>query len=296
MSALRRIPADDHERAPVVQTEVPSIAAAGKIIYHQCDIESEHSIKTLCGWLQAEYGGLDILVSNAGFAYSGASEHVPFSKQATDTLGINFFGTLRLNTALLPLMRPNGRMVNVGSIGGMDALEQLDDSKAQRIRNPSLTVAELEAFLLEFIDAAAAGDVKLKGWPANSYGMSKLGIMAMTRIHAKDPHVLSNQITVNVCCPGWCLTDMARGITANSDTRFAKSAEQGADSCCWVALVSRDAQDAPPSGYFVRPRQKFLEHIRHARWEEWTVWSGANGGNYYLDAERDGASEQVSKL
>ena len=44
-----------------------------RIVYHQCDIASEESVETLRSWIAAEYGGVNILINNAGFAYQGKS-------------------------------------------------------------------------------------------------------------------------------------------------------------------------------------------------------------------------------
>ena len=124
--------------------------------------------------------------------------------------------------------------------------------------------------------------------------MSKLGIMALSRLHAAHPHVVFHNASVHSCCPGWCLSEMSATIAANNDTSYAKSAAQGADSCCWIALLPRDGGDppeAPPSGCFVRPWQVITDKASTERWAEWTVWSGANGGEHYLDVEREEAGE-----
>ena len=60
---------------------------------------------------------------------------MPFSKQASDTCGINFFGTLRVLKALMPLLRPHGRVVNVVSMAGISALSQLAPQLKARIRS-----------------------------------------------------------------------------------------------------------------------------------------------------------------
>ena len=61
-----------------------------------------------------------ILVQNAGFAY-GPRAPEPFADQAVETLKINFWGTLNMMKAFFPLIRPNGRVVNVSSMLSMSA-------------------------------------------------------------------------------------------------------------------------------------------------------------------------------
>ena len=61
--------------------------------------------------------GLDVLVNNAGFAFKQACT-LPFDQQARETVEINFTGTQRACRLLMPLMRENGRVVNVASRAG----------------------------------------------------------------------------------------------------------------------------------------------------------------------------------
>lgn len=51
-----------------------------------------------------EYGKVDILVNNAGTAFKG-SDPTPFRDQAEPTLRVNFFRTIELTEALIPLLR-----------------------------------------------------------------------------------------------------------------------------------------------------------------------------------------------
>ena len=54
--------------------KVTSLAGpATKIKFHQLDITDESSVKRLVKHLSDEYGGLDVLINNAGIAYKGES-------------------------------------------------------------------------------------------------------------------------------------------------------------------------------------------------------------------------------
>ncbi len=65
-----------------------------------------------------------------------------------------------------------------------------------------------------------------KGWPNSNYGMSKLGVIALTKILARD----TPSMMVNACCPGYCDTDM-------TSHRGTKTAEQGARTPAMLALM-----------------------------------------------------------
>uniref|UniRef100_A0A2I3N4Q3 Carbonyl reductase 1 n=1 Tax=Papio anubis TaxID=9555 RepID=A0A2I3N4Q3_PAPAN len=73
--------------------------------FHQLDIDDPQSIRTLRDFLLKEYGGLDVLVNNAGIAFKVA-DPTPFHIQAEVTMKTNFFGTRDVCTELLPLIKP----------------------------------------------------------------------------------------------------------------------------------------------------------------------------------------------
>uniref|UniRef100_A0A2K6TBA4 Carbonyl reductase 1 n=1 Tax=Saimiri boliviensis boliviensis TaxID=39432 RepID=A0A2K6TBA4_SAIBB len=75
--------------------------------FHQLDIDDLQSIRALRDFLRKEYGGLDVLVNNAGIAFKVA-DPTPFHIQAEVTMKTNFFGTRDVSTELLPLIKPHG--------------------------------------------------------------------------------------------------------------------------------------------------------------------------------------------
>uniref|UniRef100_A0A2K6PER2 Carbonyl reductase 1 n=1 Tax=Rhinopithecus roxellana TaxID=61622 RepID=A0A2K6PER2_RHIRO len=77
--------------------------------FHQLDIDDLQSIHTLREFLLKEYGGLDVLVNNAGIAFKVA-DPTPFHIQAEVTMKTNFFGTRDVCTELLPLIKPQGEL------------------------------------------------------------------------------------------------------------------------------------------------------------------------------------------
>ena len=147
--------------------------------FHQLDIDSAESIENLRKYIAETYGGLDVLINNAGMAYKTDSK-APFIEQATNTIRINFTGTLNITRALMPLIRPHGRIVNVSSMASR--LNQVSVDLQGQFSSPTLTESELVSLMQRFVDDVAAGDHREKGWSNTAYGMSKVGVTALTKV------------------------------------------------------------------------------------------------------------------
>ena len=214
--------------------------------FHQLDITSGESIKALKQEMTQKYGGVDVLVNNAGMAYKKAST-APFIEQATNTLATNFTGTLNMSRAFIPIMQPHGRIVNVSSSAGH--LRIVQKHLQEKFSNPKLTEAELVTLMDQFVKDVADGKHKERGWPNTAYGVSKVGMTALTKIHAREVAKLEGKdILVNACCPGWVRTDMA-GYNASL------SPDEGAETPVFLALL-------PPSS----PNGEFWKNKTVVQW------------------------------
>lgn len=92
------------------------------------------------------------------------------------------------------------------------------------------------AFFQRFITDVENGIHREQGWPNTAYGVSKVGVAAMTRIQARDISKIapeSSGVLVNCCCPGWCKSDMAGW------DRPTKTATEGADTPLCLALLPK---------------------------------------------------------
>ncbi|XP_077993474.1 carbonyl reductase [NADPH] 1-like [Glandiceps talaboti] len=211
--------------------------------FHQLDITSQDSINKLKIFLEQNYGGIDILVNNAGIAYKVASPE-PFSEQAEVSMGCNFYGTLNTCKTLFPLLKPHSRVVNVASIAGIWAIEKMNRELLKRYQASSLTESELISLQEQFVSDSKAGNHKEKGWPNLAYGMSKLGVLALTYILGNelqsDPR---EDILLNCCCPGAVQTDMS---THTGD----KTPDEGATMSVYLALLPPNA--GKPQGEFLK--------------------------------------------
>lgn len=216
--------------------------------YHTLDVSRAESIAALAGVVQAEHGGLDILVNNAGVALKGFNAEV-----ARVTLGVNFFGSLHLTDALLPLMRSQGRIVMLSS--GVADLTGLPEPLRSQLAapaalpdEPGLTRDALIGLMRRFVAEVAAGTHEASGWPSSGYRVSKLGLNALTRILAKELAAEGRGILCNAVCPGWVRTGMG-------GPHASRSAEEGAETPVWLATLP----DGGPSGGFFRDMKPAAE-------------------------------------
>jgi NAD(P)-dependent dehydrogenase (short-subunit alcohol dehydrogenase family) len=169
------------------------------------DMAHRASIAALAQRLLARNRPLDALVNNAG-VYDGPVDRI---------WKVNVLGPLLLTRALEPLLAPNARVVMVTS--GLGRLGAQPRKLVERLTNPDLSLADLEAMALE----APGG-----------YGASKAAVDAMARLFARA--LQPRGILVNAVSPGWVRTDMG-GRNA------PRSVEQGAASILWGVRL-------PPGG------------------------------------------------
>ncbi|XP_051955458.1 carbonyl reductase 1-like [Xyrauchen texanus] len=222
-----------------------TVAALGckNVIFHQLDICDQGSCLKLRKFLEENYGGLDVLVNNAGIAFKQSATE-PFGEQAEVTMRTNFWGTLWVSHALLPILNPNARVVNVSSFVSKKSLDQCSPELQAKLRNIQMSEEELCLLMGEFVQAAQKGDHAAQGWPNSAYGTTKIGVTVLSKIQAR---VLTETrpgdgILLNACCPGWVRTDMA-GPNA------LKSPEEGAETPVYLAMLPVGAKE--PHGQLV---------------------------------------------
>lgn len=187
--------------------------------------------------MEEDFDKIDILVNNAAIAFKG-SDPTPFKEQAYATINPNFFGTMKVTESLMPLLKksPEPRIVNIASQAGHLKIIKSDELRATFANVDSMQV--LEDLMEAFVTDVQNGEHEQKGWPNTCYGMSKLGVIAMTKILARrEPGM-----RINCCCPGYCATDM-------SSHKGTRTAEHGARTPAMLALSV--PADGPTGKFFV---------------------------------------------
>ncbi|XP_071087874.1 carbonyl reductase [NADPH] 3-like [Haliotis cracherodii] len=213
--------------------------------FHQLDISDRSSLERLKSFLQSTYGGLDVLVNNAGIAYKD-DDPAPFSERAEVTCKTNFWATLDVCRVLFPLLRPHARVVNVSSMSCHSAITKCSPAVQGRFKDPSLTMDGLEKIMQEFVDVAKAGNHQDQGFPNTAYGTSKIGVTVMSFIQDREIRKDSREdIVINACSPGRVATDM----TSHKGT---KTIDEGADTLEYLALLPLNTTS--PRGSLVADR------------------------------------------
>ncbi|MGI6623544.1 MAG: SDR family oxidoreductase [Clostridiaceae bacterium] len=84
------------------------------------DVTNEESVDNAINTVIEKEGHIDVLVCNAGAGIAGSVEDVSMEEARTQ-FDINFFGTLRVIKAVLPLMRDQGygKIIAVSSVAGV---------------------------------------------------------------------------------------------------------------------------------------------------------------------------------
>lgn len=209
----------------------------------QLDIDSRASITNVKEFLKANYGGVDVLMNNAAIGYEQPA-NMSLAEHAKNTIATNFTGTLNMTKTLLPLFKPHSRIVIVSTMYGR--LKILQPHLQEQFSSASLTEDQLVALMDQYVQDVAAGDHISKGWAPSAYGVSKVGVNALTKILARElSKDEEKDILVNTCCPGWVRTDMG-----GPNARL--SPDQGAETPVYLALLP---PGSPSGKFWSRQRQ-----------------------------------------
>ncbi|POI34461.1 hypothetical protein CIB84_001787 [Bambusicola thoracicus] len=157
-------------------------------LFHQLDIDDPQSIRVLRDFLKEKYGGLNVLVNNAGIAFKG-------------------------------------RVVNVSSMVSISALGGCSQELQKKFRSDTITEDELVELMTKFVEDTKKSVHEKEGWPNTAYGVSKIGVTVLSRIQARmlNEKRKGDHILLNACCPGWVRTDMAGSKAPKSPEEGAET-------------------------------------------------------------------------
>jgi NAD(P)-dependent dehydrogenase (short-subunit alcohol dehydrogenase family) len=127
--ARRLLRVSDHRLVLTARAEsLPRFAQAGivddeRVAVRGLDVTHGAERRRVVEECADRWGGVDVLINNAGVAYRSVLEHVT-EAEFHDQMEVNYVGPVELARLVLPSMRRKqaGRIINVSSVGGMMAM------------------------------------------------------------------------------------------------------------------------------------------------------------------------------
>lgn len=107
--------ASRNEKQLISVTEELSQLGSGKVAYIRCDITKPEDIKAMIQKANDEYGGLDILINNAGGPPAGTFEDME-DEDWQNAFELNLLSYIRIIRESLPLLKEKGgKIINIAS-------------------------------------------------------------------------------------------------------------------------------------------------------------------------------------
>ncbi len=108
-------------------------ARGAEVLAVPCDVTQQSQVTELVDVVNRHFGGIDVLVNNAGVIEVGPLEEMTLG-DFEEAMRVHFWGPLYTSLAVLPQMRRRreGRIVNVSSIGGKIGVPHLAPYSASK--------------------------------------------------------------------------------------------------------------------------------------------------------------------
>jgi NAD(P)-dependent dehydrogenase (short-subunit alcohol dehydrogenase family) len=112
--------AADGARVLIADVNEPNTLPAGDVSFHPLDVRSEAGWSDVLSWCESAWGGVDVLVNNAGVAASGRIERLQLSDWDW-ILDINLKGAVLGCQTFVPVFKKQGggHIVNIASMAGL---------------------------------------------------------------------------------------------------------------------------------------------------------------------------------
>ncbi|MCX8114206.1 MAG: SDR family NAD(P)-dependent oxidoreductase, partial [Burkholderiaceae bacterium] len=114
----------EQEKLDAAKKEIEDVLGdnpnGGQVVTFSADLANYESCDKMVAWLVEKYGGVDVLINNAGRSIRrGIESSYDRFHDFERTMQLNYFGCLRTTMGLLPHMaaRRRGHVVNISSIG-----------------------------------------------------------------------------------------------------------------------------------------------------------------------------------
>jgi len=173
--------------------------AHGRGYVHQADVSDSAAVRAMFDDVQQRFGGLDILLNNAGIGETGSRGDYVNRTAEAQFRELKTTGKIQSHWDVTASLTDQewGQMINVHLGGTFFCTREALKLMAVKNRGSIINISSV------------AG---LSGIPiASHYGAAKGGILGFTRSVALE--VASRSIRVNAICPGWVETPMTQNFT-----------------------------------------------------------------------------------
>ncbi|MDQ6523944.1 SDR family NAD(P)-dependent oxidoreductase [Nocardioides sp. LHD-245] len=177
----------------------PELLASSGAEVIALDVRDADQVRQAVAGATERFGGIDVLVNNAGRGLLGAIESTT-AEEVRALYEVNVFGLLTVSRAVLPVMRATGRghIINIGSMGGIAAfagtgvyastkfaVAGLTEAMRDELAHTALRVSVVEpgSFRTDFMDPASMSVASGPRFP--EYGPS---VDDMTSRHLATNH------------------------------------------------------------------------------------------------------------
>jgi len=195
-----------------------------KLFLEELDITNDDSVNKFAEVIKTKYGKIDILVNNAAVA---AKNDLPNTEgtfeDASKTIDTNYTSTVKISEKLVPLLREDGKIIQISSILGQ--LERQGPEIRKILSNPDLDRQTLEKMVKKFLDSVKNKTTKEAGFSYSAYNVSKALLNAYSKRVLRK--LLKPTQQLYYYNPGWCKTDMG-GPNAVRDPK------EGVDGISWL--------------------------------------------------------------
>ncbi len=198
-----------------LQNKRPESSSA--LTYHQLDVNDDKSVENLVTWIQKNNKKIDVLINNAGIAYSSTND-----EQKKLTVRTNFFSVVNLTEKLIPFLSEDGKVLEVSSRVG--SLARQGETLRNALSDASLTEEKLKEIANNIIELTQ--DFKpFSIVSESSYPASK----ALLNAYVKNflPTKLKATQQAYAIHPGWVKSDLG-GLEAPG------TLEEGADTIVYL--------------------------------------------------------------
>lgn len=112
---------------PDLRHALERLSASGRVEGEVCDVRSEEQVRMMLEECARIFGGIDILINNAGIGIIGKTVEEMSGDEFRQTLETNLFGVFYACHYAVPMLRKRGGgyIINISSLAGQNAHPQM---------------------------------------------------------------------------------------------------------------------------------------------------------------------------